>query len=51
MSRKGAILHYIERVGDELRLPMVYVSHRAPEVERLAHAVVPMGLDESAGEA
>lgn len=51
VARKGEILHDIERVRDELRLPMVYVSHAAPEVERLAHAVVPMGLDESAGEA
>jgi len=43
-KRKGEILPYLERLHDELALPIVYVSHAADEVARLAdHLVV---LDE-----
>jgi molybdate transport system ATP-binding protein len=39
--RKAEILQYIELLRDELRLPMVYVSHAIEEVTRLAdHLVV-----------
>jgi molybdate transport system ATP-binding protein len=38
--RKEEILPYIERLRDELRLPIVYVSHSADEVARLADDVV-----------
>ena len=34
------ILPYIERVRDDLGVPMVYVSHAAEEVERLADSVI-----------
>jgi molybdate transport system ATP-binding protein len=34
------ILPYLERVRDELQLPMVYVSHDREEVQRLADYVV-----------
>jgi molybdate transport system ATP-binding protein len=37
--RKGEILYYIERLRDELRLPIVYVSHAIDEVVRLADTV------------
>ena len=39
-TRKGEILYYIERLRDELRLPIVYVSHAVDEVVRLADRVV-----------
>jgi molybdate transport system ATP-binding protein len=38
--RKGEILYYIERLRDELRVPIVYVTHAVEEVVRLADAVV-----------
>jgi molybdate transport system ATP-binding protein len=38
--RKGEILYYIERLRDELRVPMVFVSHSVDEVVRLAETVV-----------
>jgi len=34
--RKAEILSYIERLRDEFRLPMIYVSHSLDEVTRLA---------------
>jgi molybdate transport system ATP-binding protein len=37
--RKGEILYYIERLRDETKLPIVYVSHAIDEVVRLADAV------------
>ena len=40
--RKAEILYYVERLRDELRIPMVYVSHSLDEVVRLADAVVLM---------
>jgi molybdate transport system ATP-binding protein len=39
-SRKGEILYYIERLRDELALPIVYVSHAVDEVVRLADSIV-----------
>jgi molybdate transport system ATP-binding protein len=41
--RKGEIMALIERVRDELRLPILYVSHDRQEVARLADHVVEMG--------
>ena len=45
--RKAEILHYLELLRDEVRIPIVYVSHAVEEVVRLADAVVLM----SAGKA
>jgi molybdate transport system ATP-binding protein len=39
-ARKGDILPYLERVRDEMNIPIVYVSHSAGEVARLANTVV-----------
>jgi molybdate transport system ATP-binding protein len=39
-SRRGEILRLIERVRDELHVPIVYVSHSIGEVSRLADDVV-----------
>src|SRR5699024_1099975 len=41
-ARKNEILPYIERLRDELRLPIVYVSHQFDEVARLADMLVVM---------
>lgn len=38
--RKAEILPYLERLRDETRLPILYVSHDASEVARLATSVV-----------
>lgn len=39
-ARKAEILPYIERLRDEAGIPIVYVSHAAAEVARLATTVV-----------
>jgi molybdate transport system ATP-binding protein len=39
-ARKSEILPYIERLRDESRVPIVYVSHSVPEVTRLASDMV-----------
>lgn len=39
-ARKAEILPYIERLRDELRFPIVYVSHSVAEVVRLATTLV-----------
>jgi len=39
-SRKGEILYYVERLRDEIELPILYVSHSIDEVVRLADQVV-----------
>ncbi len=39
-SRKGEILPYLERLRDERSVPMIYVSHNASEVRRIASRVV-----------
>ena len=41
-ARKAEILPYIERLRDELRIPIVYVSHSVAEVTRLATDIVVM---------
>jgi len=42
-ARRAEIMVVIERIRDELRLPILYVSHDRAEVERLADVVIPMG--------
>jgi molybdate transport system ATP-binding protein len=39
-ARKQEILPYLERLRDEARLPILYVSHSVPEVARLAATIV-----------
>uniref|UniRef100_UPI003B51DF8B molybdenum ABC transporter ATP-binding protein n=1 Tax=Roseovarius indicus TaxID=540747 RepID=UPI003B51DF8B len=39
-GRKGEILPYFERLRDEVSVPILYVSHSAAEVARLATTVV-----------
>jgi molybdate transport system ATP-binding protein len=39
-ARKEDILPYVERLRDEVRIPIVYVSHSLAEVTRLATSVV-----------
>jgi molybdate transport system ATP-binding protein len=39
-ARKEEILPYLERLRDEARVPILYVSHAVPEVARLATTVV-----------
>ena len=39
-DRKSEILPYIERLRDETRIPIVYVSHSVAEVARLASTLV-----------
>lgn len=41
-ARKAEILPYLERLRDELRLPLLFVSHSMAEVARLANTVVLM---------
>lgn len=50
-ARKQEILPYIERLRDEVRIPIVYVSHAVAEVARLATTVVMLsdGRVESVG--
>jgi molybdate transport system ATP-binding protein len=39
-TRKREILPYLEKLRDEARVPMVYVSHNAAELARLARSIV-----------
>jgi molybdate transport system ATP-binding protein len=39
-QRRQEILPYLEKLRDEARLPMLYVSHALDEVARLAHQIV-----------
>ena len=41
-ARKNEIFPFLERLRDEFSVPMIYVSHDAAEVKRLATAVVLM---------
>jgi molybdate transport system ATP-binding protein len=41
-ERKADIMRYIERLRDELQIPMLYVSHAVEEIVRLADTVVLM---------
>ena len=40
VGRKQEILPYLERLRDDAGVPMVYVSHHADEVRRIANSVV-----------
>jgi molybdate transport system ATP-binding protein len=40
IPRKTEILDYIERLRDELHIPIVYVSHSVAEITRLADTIV-----------
>jgi len=42
LARREEVLPYLERLRDELRIPMVYVSHQFEEVLRIATFVVLM---------
>jgi len=42
-ARREEIMAVIERLRDELKLPILYVSHDRDEVARLANHVVPVG--------
>jgi molybdate transport system ATP-binding protein len=52
-ARKAEILPYLERLRDEMNIPIVYVSHSVNEVARLADRVIVMkdGHVEAAGPA
>jgi molybdate transport system ATP-binding protein len=39
-ARRAEILPYLERLRDETKLPMIYVSHAVDEVARLADGIV-----------
>jgi molybdate transport system ATP-binding protein len=39
-ARKREILPYLERLRDQVGIPMVYVSHHAGELRRIATSVV-----------
>ena len=40
LARKRDILPYLERLRDEARVPLIYVSHNAAEIKRIASRVV-----------
>ena len=42
-ARRDEIMTVIERIRDELQLPILYVSHDRAEVDRLAQTIVPVG--------
>lgn len=42
-KRKGEILPYLERLHDQLQIPLLYVSHAQDEVARLADHIVLLG--------
>jgi molybdate transport system ATP-binding protein len=39
-ARKAEILPYLERLRDVARVPLIYVSHQADEIRRVATTVV-----------
>lgn len=43
VARREEIMQVIERIRDELKLPILYVSHDRAEVDRLADVVVAIG--------
>jgi len=49
VPRKREILAYIERLRDELRIPIVYVTHSVEEITRLADTVVVLADGRCAG--
>jgi len=42
-ARRNEIMTVIERIRDELRIPILYVSHDRSEVDRLATQIVELG--------
>ena len=42
-ARRGDIMAVIERIRDDLKLPILYVSHDRAEVDRLATSVIAIG--------
>ena len=42
LERRDEIIALIERIRDELKVPILYVSHERGEVERLADQIVPI---------
>ena len=40
VARRNEVLRYIERLRDDLRIPIVYVTHSLTEITRLADTVV-----------
>jgi molybdate transport system ATP-binding protein len=38
-ARREELIPYLQRVRDEIRLPIVYVSHHPEEVRRLADEI------------
>ncbi|MGN7930915.1 molybdenum ABC transporter ATP-binding protein [Sphingopyxis sp. 22461] len=42
-ARRGDIMVVIERIRDELKLPILYVSHDRAEIDRLATSVMAIG--------
>lgn len=46
-ARREELIPYLQRVRDEIRLPMLYVSHREDEVRRIADAVHTLDLQET----
>jgi len=42
-SRRLEIMSVIERIRDDLKLPILYVSHDRTEIERLANTVISLG--------
>ena len=49
-ARKQEILPYLERLRDELDIPLIYVSHAADEVARLADHIVVMEAGRAAAQ-
>jgi molybdate transport system ATP-binding protein len=47
-ARKAEILPYIERLRDEFRIPIIYVSHSVAEVARLATDIVVLAYGSTA---
>ena len=43
LARRGEIMTVIERIRDEMKLPILYVSHDRTEIERLATTVIQLG--------
>ncbi|ATS87202.1 molybdenum ABC transporter ATP-binding protein [Xanthomonas citri pv. fuscans] len=39
LARREELIPYLQRVRDEIRLPMLYVSHNPDEVQRIADSV------------
>lgn len=44
-ARREDIMRVIERIRDDLKLPILYVSHDRAEVERLASTIVALGAE------